>query len=580
MIESFNAEVNTFLSLSAQEQLIEVKKLTIEITQRIDQKEKNFDAIVSLIKKYKVFLTFIGKLRRIYRKEFFDFICESLYLLWRVLERCTSQRILYPTLSAFALLYTNLKGLSPYYTLTGCIDKKQKYSSFPSKEELSELLKKEREILTFLINYFQLESVLHFVKSEQEELTIIRFATNYAQLIILAIYNFLVTIPSIPNNEFVEWLELSETAIKKALESHHILLDHDLEEKNKFQAILSLTSLRSIRTQMLLLRVKFLNEDWHSLFTSAIMEISEALDDLNPFLSSIKYETEAKTYFYQFKTLLLETRFYQILANFVDTQFKKNQYIGDIKDDKKSLTLNNYKYQIAEILNEIENFIEKLQKEENTNNHVGISSNIINIYCKIAFGAYIYDLIDNTNKMEELIKIRRIDVADPELSLLLGHYWLAKWAKEDNNKYLSRAESYFIRAAELYGILFNNKSLPIYAYSIAGIISLRLNNPPKASVFFMKADDEFNDTKAMDILNQSEIYFYVKFREQIDKLMQNMTIDKPLRFEKPFNPLDFNSWENENKNWRKKFVFVPEPYPFHLSQVKILEFEFIRLPES
>ena len=35
----------------------------------------------------------------------------------------------------------------------------------------------------------------------------------------------------------------------------------------------------------------------------------------------------------------------------------------------------------------------------------------------------------------------------------------------------------------------------------------------------------------------------------------------------------------EKKDWRKKLSSFPEPFPFHLDQLKILEFEFLS-PEN
>ena len=104
-------------------------------------------------------------------------------------------------------------------------------------------------------------------------------------------------------------------------------------------------------------------------------------------------------------------------------------------------------------------------------------------------------------------------------------------------------------------------------------------NFPRAEVFLLKADDEFNDAKLLMILNESEQFYYEKFRGQIDQILQGEKLEKPIRFDKPFNPLDYNSWITFEKDWRKIVPDLPEAFPFHLDQLKILEFEFLE-PES
>ncbi len=106
------------------------------------------------------------------------------------------------------------------------------------------------------------------------------------------------------------------------------------------------------------------------------------------------------------------------------------------------------------------------------------------------------------------------------------------------------------------------------------VIHLILDNIPRAEMFIMKADDEFNSAKNLMIVNESERQFYEQFRYQIDTIISGETVEKPLRFEKKFNPLDINTWNAEKKDWRKKIPDLPEPFPFHLEQLKILEFEF------
>ncbi|MHA1222934.1 MAG: hypothetical protein ACTSP3_06705, partial [Candidatus Heimdallarchaeaceae archaeon] len=108
--------------------------------------------------------------------------------------------------------------------------------------------------------------------------------------------------------------------------------------------------------------------------------------------------------------------------------------------------------EVEEILNEIENYIRTLL-EKSRKESIGISFNLINIFAKISFGAYLYDLADNVGKMEELIKIKGIDIGDPELSLLLARYWLFKWGKNKDESSLIKTQNYFERAAEVYEML-------------------------------------------------------------------------------------------------------------------------------
>ncbi|MHA1225074.1 MAG: hypothetical protein ACTSP3_17860, partial [Candidatus Heimdallarchaeaceae archaeon] len=116
--------------------------------------------------------------------------------------------------------------------------------------------------------------------------------------------------------------------------------------------------------------------------------------------------------------------------------------------------------------------------------------------------------------------------------------------------------------------------VPIYCFSMLMLIQLTKKNYEKAEVFLMKADDVFNDAKYLKIINDSEEYYYELFREQIDQILLEKAIDQPIRFDKPFNVLDFNSWLVETKDWRRRIKDLPEPFPFHLDQLKILEFEF------
>ncbi|MHA1115299.1 MAG: hypothetical protein ACTSRR_05470 [Candidatus Heimdallarchaeaceae archaeon] len=576
MERKIKEEVEEFLNLEPKEQISIVQNQCEEVISQIKEKNVDLEHFIYQVTKFKTFFSLLSKVRRIYRKEYFDLVVNTLAKLWYAVEKCQSQKLLYPTLSAFTEVFSKLKGLNPYFTLEACINKTISYSLLPSIAELEILLSKEKQHLQFLLDYFQLESVLKLVEKEEEKITIIQSATNYIQTLILTLYNFLFTIPNLKKKDFISWYKLFEEALSKAISTHKLLLKQELSEINKFRTLLSKSSLHSIKAQLLLLWIKFLNEKNEEKLNLALMENTQAMQTIEHLLDNSIYKENVKPYYFQYKTLFLETRFYQLLHNFVKSQFRNDFRVGDIKDDKKSLSLKNLKFQVDEILNEIWEYISEIQTKGD-DSIIGVSSNMINTYAKVSYGAYIYEIRENIEQMEQIIKTRRLDISDPELSLMLGHYWLMKWGEnsENNRKYLELAESYFTRAAEIYQILFNNKKLPIYAFSISGLISLRQNNPPKAEVFFMKADDVFNDAKYAEILNESEIFYYTKFREQIDRILNNGRIKQPLRFNKPFNPLDFNTWTIEKKDWRKKYSYIPEPFPFHLTQLKIHEFEFM-----
>ncbi|MHA1200572.1 MAG: hypothetical protein ACTSQF_14740, partial [Candidatus Heimdallarchaeaceae archaeon] len=206
---------------------------------------------------------------------------------------------------------------------------------------------------------------------------------------------------------------------------------------------------------------------------------------------------------------------------------------------------------------------------------LGISFNLFGIYSKIAYGAYVYDLVDDTKKMEQIIKTQGIDKGDPELSLLLAQYWLFRWAEDGEKEYLALSQDYFDRTAEVYLMLFNNRFVPIYSYTMMALYQVLNENHTRAEVYLMRADDEYTDAKMLNILNESEIYYYEKFREQIDEIMTGGKVDKPIRFSAPINPLDSNSWITDKRDWRRRISSLPEPFPFHLEQLKILEFEFL-----
>jgi hypothetical protein len=304
------------------------------------------------------------------------------------------------------------------------------------------------------------------------------------------------------------------------------------------------------------------------------MENSRALLQLEEYKNHPEYSETVQSFYYQQKSLLLENRFYQILHDLVTTQYKNGVYIGDLRDEKLELTKSAIRLEVQEILREIYKYVSELlikSKKED----LGISFNLINIYAKVAFGAYVYDLADDADKMEVLIKTQGIDIGDPELSLLLARYWLFRWGEEKKDEYLRLSHNYYERAAEVFQMLYNNRYVPIYSYSILSLFQYYLGNFSKSDFFIMKADDEFNDAKSLMIVSESERYYYEKFRDQTDQILNNQTVDKPLRFDIPFNALDFNSWSIETKDWRNNLSNLPEPFPFNLDQLKIIEFEFI-----
>ena len=574
MSNSFEQEQLEFLSLQPREMIGFVRDKVDDIISTLSERTIDIDVFVTKIAHFKSFISRLYRLSGVYKKEYFDFLVYSIRVMWKAVENCNSQFMLYPALSAFIDLFSKLKGLNPYYTLHAAIEGTIEYGKFPSKEKISELLAREKQNLSFLIDYMQLDSVLRLKLTIIEKKNIVKSATNYAQLLVLTLYNFLITVPVISKDDLYAWCDLFDTAIEKARLGHHYLKEMEEEPFEQLRIKTSESSLFSLKAQLHQLTARFTNDNVVELLNLAYIENSRALSEIQPYLRHPEFGETINSFFIQQKALLLETRFYQILNNLITTQYRNSIFVGDLKDEKPELTRSAVKFEVGEILEEIEGFVNALltrsRREE-----LGISFNLIGIYAKIAFGAYVYDLVDDTTKMEKIIKTKGIDKGDPELSLLLARYWLFRWSEEPIPEFLEISKDYFDRAAEVYLMLFNNRLVPIYSYTMMAIFMLLNDNVTRAEVYLMRADDEYTDAKLLNILNESEIYYYEKFREQIDDKINERKVIKPLRFDVPVNPLDTNSWLTDNKDWRTKIPFLPEPFPFHLGQLKVLEFEFL-----
>ncbi len=574
MTKELDSEHQRFHSLPPKDKINFVQEMLDSIIISMSQKQTAVDRFIERIAVFKYFLSGLYRLSGVYKKEYFDFLTFSIKSMWEAVEKCGSQFLLYPALSAFIDLFSKLKGLNPFYTLHSTLDETIEYGKLPAKDKISELLQKEKRNLQFLIDYMQLDSVLRLNLDKKSKLEIIKSATNYAQLLVLTLYNFLVTIPVIPKEEFISWSKLFEVAIQKALIGHVHLEEVEDTELGLIRTKTSESSLYSLKAQLYLLNAKYLNENVEEYLNLANVENVHSLQVLEQYMESPQNSHLVQSYYFQQKTLLLETQFYQILNRIVRTQYKNSVYVGDIKDDKAKLTQTSIKHEVHEILREIEEYL-KILLQLSRRQDLGISYNMINIYTKIAFGAYVYGLANNLKTMEEIIKTSNIDICDPELSLLLGEYWLSRWTENQIVEYLDASISYFERASEVYQMLYNNRYVPIYGYSILALVQVYKGNKARAEIYLMKADDEFNDAKSLLILNNSEIYYYEKFREQMEDCLNNIELKKPLRFDRPFNVLDFNTWSRENNDWRKIITHLPEPFPFNLEQLKLLEFEFL-----
>jgi len=574
MTNGFEVNHQEFLSLPPKGKIQFIKNMVDEIVLTLNQKQPNIDSFINQVAVFKTLVSSLYRLSGVYKKEYFDFLVYSIRKMWFALENCSSQFLLYPALSSFIELFNKLKGLNPYYTLHATLNESIEFGKLPPKDEISDLLSREKQNLTFLIDYMQLDSVLRLNLTKIEKMNIVKSATNYAQLLVLTLYNFLVTVPVIPKKDFLSWCKLFEETIEKARLGHHYLKELEETEYGLLKIKISESSLFSLKAQLHLLSIRYLNDNVEEFLNLATIENSRALQQLEPYKKHPQYSDIIQGFYYQQKSLLLETRFYQIINGLVKRQYKNSVYVGDIKDEKPELTKSIIKFEVDEILSEIEGYVTSLI-EQSRREDIGIFYNLINIYAKITFGSYVYDLANNLEKMEELIKTHGIDIGDPELSLLLARYWLFRWSEKQETEFLNLSQNYYERSAEVFQLLYNNRYVPIYSFCILAIYQLYLNNLSKADFFLMKADDEFTEAKLLMILNESEQYYYERFRDQIDILMKKEILEKPLRFSKPFNPLDFNSWSVERKDWRKILPNMPEPFPFHLDQLKILEFEFI-----
>ena len=542
------------------------------------QKNVNVESFIEQVAIFKTFVSRLFRLSGVYKKEYFDFLLYSIKEMWIAVETCTSQFLLYPALSAFVDLFSKLKGLNPYYTLHATLEGTIEYGKLPSKDQISILLLREKQNLSFLVDYMQLDSVLRLNLTHEEKLQIVKSATNYAQLLVLTLYNFLVTVPVISKNDFLAWCKLFDEAIEKARLGHHYLKEIETQPYELLKIKISESSLFSLKAQLHLLSARYLNEDVNEFLNLAYLDNTLALNEIEPYKDHPQFGEAIQSFYYQQKSLLLEVRFYQILNTLVKTHYKNSIFVGDRKDDKAELTKSLVKFEVDEILGEIERYVKDLLLKSRRED-MGISFNLIGVYAKIAFGAYVYDLVDDVQTMEEIIKTQSIDIGDPELSLLLARYWLFKWSEEQDDSFLQTSQNYFDRAAEAFLLLFNNRFVPIYGYTMLALFQLYRDNIPRAEVFLLKSDDEFNDAKQLMILTNSELFYYEKFREQIDLIIKGEKVEKPLRYDKPFNPLDFNSWITYEKDWRENVANLPEPFPFHLDQLKILEFEFLE-PET
>ena len=578
MSEEIERQHREFLALSPKGKIAFVQKSVDSIITAMGQKNVNVESFIEQVAIFKTFVSRLFRLSGVYKKEYFDFLLYSIKEMWIAVETCTSQFLLYPALSAFVDLFSKLKGLNPYYTLHATLEDTIEYGKLPSKDQISILLLREKQNLSFLVDYMQLDSVLRLNLTHEEKLQIVKSATNYAQLLVLTLYNFLVTVPVISKNDFLAWCKLFDEAIEKARLGHHYLKEIETQPYELLKIKISESSLFSLKAQLHLLSARYLNEDVNEFLNLAYLDNTLALNEIEPYKDHPQFGEAIQSFYYQQKSLLLEVRFYQILNTLVTTHYKNSIFVGDRKDDKAELTKSLVKFEVDEILGEIERYVKDLLLKSRRED-MGISFNLIGVYAKIAFGAYVYDLVDDVQTMEEIIKTQSIDIGDPELSLLLARYWLFRWSEEQDESFLQTSQNYFDRAAEAFLLLFNNRFVPIYGYTMLALFQLYRNNIPRAEVFLLKSDDEFNDAKQLMILTNSELFYYEKFREQIDLIIKGEKVEKPLRYDKPFNPLDFNSWITYEKDWRENVAYLPEPFPFHLDQLKILEFEFLE-PET
>lgn len=569
------SELKQFDSLTPKEKIDYLDKAIDEICLRLQNRTTNLNDFTNQVALFKTKIPIAQRVSGgLFKKEFFDFLTNSLKKIWETIERCSSQILRYPALSVFANLYANLKGLNPYYTLEASLQGTIRYGTLPDINTLQDCLNKDKEHLMFLMNYIQFASVLRFLEDPKDRINVIKSATNFVQLTVLSIYNFLFTVPFLKRADFLSWLDLFQETLDKALKSMDILLKEDIKNNEERTIKISQSSIFSLYSQLYQLKARYLNEDIDILLNQSYLELSKSMQELEKLMEDQQHKDMIRMYYFQQKTLLLETRFYQVLNQYVTSHYRNSIFVGDRKSDKESLTISALKHEIEEILHEIKVYVDELLSGGDQSS-IGIYSELISKFSKISFAGYIYGLIDNVEEMEELIKVRRLDLGDPKLSLILARYWLLKWYKIGGEKKLKRSIAYYERAGETYEILFNNIFVPIYCYSLIAVLYLSIDEPIKAENYLIKADSKFNDAKDMGIISEKKENYYLQFREQLNKKLENGEIEKPLRFDKPFNVIDFNTWLTEKFDWREKIEHLPEPFPFHLEQQKIIEFEFI-----
>lgn len=555
------------------QKMAHVLKMTEELIELMGQKEKNIEKYIRHVSLLKAHITQLYRQSGVYRTEYFETVVHCIKKLWPALEQCSSQIMLYPALSVFSEFYAKLKGLNPFYTLDAILEETIKYEMLPDKESLNKLLESEQRRLSFLFSYMQLDTLLRFPLQEEERLQIVKSATNYIQILVLTIFNFLVTIPVISKELFVSWTKLLNQALEKALQAHEMLKELEITGIGVLRTKLSESSIYAIKVQLLLLRARYLNENVEETLDQAGFEVSQALQELEEYRTHPQYAELVEKYYLQHRAILIEINFYKLLQRVVTQQYSKTTFVGDRRDEKAEWNREIIRNEIKEGLRELRIYIEQLSSAKGYA-EIAITGHMISTYAKIAYGASVYKLIDEEEHLEELTAIRNLRVSDPELSLLLAHYWLFVWSKSQDDNDLEKAELLLERAAETFLMLFNSRYVPIFCYSLLAVTHIYRNQIPKADVCLMKADDEYNDAKALKLLNSSEIYYYEQFRAQIDEYLQNREIEKPLRFDKPFNVLDYKTWMSDRADWRENIADLPEPFPFHLDQLKILEFEY------
>ncbi len=569
------SELKQFDSFSPKEKIDYLDKAIDEICLRLQDRTTHLNDFTSQVALFKTKIPIAQRTSGgLFKKEFFDFLTRAIRKIWETIEQCSSQILRYPALSVFANLYAHLKGLNPYYTLEACLQGTIRYGKLPDINTLQDCLNKDKKHLMFLVNYIQFASVLRFLEDPKDRINVIKSATNFVQMTVLSIYNFLFTVPFLKRADFISWLDLFQETLDKALKSMDLLLKENIKSNEELTIKISQSSILSLYSQLYQLKARYLNEDIDIYLNQSYLELSKSLQELEKLMQDQQHKDMIRMYYFQQKTLLLETRFYQVLNQYVTSHYRNSIFVGDRKTDKESLTISALKYEIEEILHEIKFYVDELLNKGD-HSSIGIYSELISKFSKISFAGYIYGLIDNVEEMEELIKVRRLDLGDPKLSLIVGRYWLLKWYKVGGEKKLKRSIAYYERAGETYEILFNNIFVPIYCYSLIAVLYLFMDEPIKAENYLIKADSKFNDAKDMGIINEKKENYYLQFREQLNKKLENGEIEKPLRFDKPFNVIDFNTWLTEKFDWREKIEHLPEPFPFHLEQQKIIEFEFI-----